>query len=302
MTRKETHRNISVVEEAEAMLARLDRMVTNLEHLTEMKHPPENTPLVAGVLPSGEIVISHSGGDMYETLRCNHAPDDWDALIIIAEAAATPSDGKTRDCVFGYGITRDGSERSMIRIGEEIKKADWGLSPTLGKLPDYSRRYLGLSTAPSEVGTCLFYVISWLHKIVDELQGWDPARGDEMMWGDAMRLLLVDRTALRRRWDDNTAEFAEPEEVVTEMESSCVGWERFRQAVAGARGMPKNLEKAVVSPLEAKWMDEGMFSRVLTEKMQKHAMDALTEIVEHERINPVCMAKIAALAKEAAER
>lgn len=228
----------------------LTRQETLSEIVAELVRPTnlDVLPLVVGI--SSLDLDDTNDVDLFikpeenleEALLCSEAPQDWEAMVILAEGLAREEDGSSMDVVTGYGLGRNGEEASVIMSVEGTKVSHM---QSHGKFPDLVRRCLGLETMPCMEQPIDMMVRQWLAAILVMSE----RTGGIDSWQEA---------ALCHAMCEKGDKTPSPKELAAAAQKMCArgSWEVIRRAVA--EGSIKNEE---ISAEMAGWMDEGIFAR-----------------------------------------
>ena len=164
-----------------------------------------------------------------------YAPDQWLAFGVALRGHARHLDlpgGAAIPVRISYLLDRNGSEVSVARAeGTEPLLVDLRGNPAaLGRVPDTCRRVLGIPTSPPDADPQLLWGLDWLDRVLASVVGRDL--GSRPLTWPEVRCLHRGRS------------------------SSNAPWSILRRECAAGQ-----LDIAGLSPCEAEWMDDGMFSR-----------------------------------------
>lgn len=199
------------------------------------------------------------GGHPLDELVGRTAPDDWEAIGVVAHGVAHRVDDDSGvppvPVVTTHLVGRDGSWATRCELPGRDPLAAAGTADdpdrVAGRLDDACRRVLALPTAPPDVGTDLLFALQWLDAIVDAAAS---ASRRVATWSAAAAL----HPAVSALLPDAGAEGLDPVALATKTHQLATwrDWPVLRRSCAAGTWSTPDLD-----PTTAAWLDDGAFSR-----------------------------------------
>lgn len=240
-----------------------EQLLADLGDAVEQRGSPIWVKVLEGLYESDLLCVSDD--DPAGLIGWTASPD-CEAVGVVATGRARPiADTENRDA-----IERDFARIRLCCVVGRSGEVGWTLegssgdrrveAPKEGRLLDAMMRCFGLPTPPPDVPAAELHGAAWLTAILEHaIQSAKP-----LTWSDVSRLhplaqLLGGELLVR---DDPSGADADDEiTALIRIAANAWSWPEIR-----AQAREGNLE-ALIDPLLAAWMDDGMFSRWLLEQI-----------------------------------
>ncbi len=230
-------------------LADLAALAIDLPELAEL---PMAVGVVGGDARALELALHPlSGPDPVQDLFGFVAPPTWSAFGLVATgrtraaAGCPPHPAADQAVLVGFLVSRRG-ETASLTWGSHL--LDPSGEPVVGRIPDACRRSLGLPTEAPQAPVIELWATLWLERVLtDVLAEPGPRTWDELAWSFPAFGVLSGATATS----------TSVESVVAAGDAAQVwSWADLRRLHAAG-----TVASFGVTPADAAWMDDGMFSR-----------------------------------------
>lgn len=226
----------------------------------------QQAPIAIGIEPDGNVEMAVPPADLDDPIGAlvgRDARPEWTAYGVVTSGRvhdladeagrvygrARPVERRAR---MGHFVDRAGATVSYLHLRGEQRRSDE--SPAIGRVDDVCRRALGLTTPPPTAPMDLFWAGRWLEDVLVTAS----RAADTPTWPEIARLHPATHPSARAVSRPPSGDLGPTALAAAARRLSAAWeWEDLRTLVAdgGARTVD------AVTPVEAAWMDAGMFSR-----------------------------------------
>lgn len=249
----------------ESFIVRQRRLTELVEELSSPDRP-DVLPLIVGVSDLEADTVSlhvpdEAPNDVVEALFGFVAPQEWDALIVVAHGVAYSESEKGDNITIGYGVGRKGEEVSVLRREADVMVSSL---PAEGRVLDCCHRAFALSTPPAQENIVELFISSWLSRIFRATGGDSTTDGEagaeEVRKSDDLESEILGWPLLVKLHPliEEEGGYLSPIDVGIQTRELCQkgSWGRLRRAVETG-----DMSHSSITSEQAGWMDDSMFAR-----------------------------------------
>ena len=249
----------------ESFIVRQRRLTELVEELSSPDRP-DVLPLIVGVSDLEADTVSlhvpdEAPNDVVEALFGFVAPQEWDALIVVAHGVAYSESEKGDNITIGYGVGRKGEEVSVLRRDADVMVSSL---PAEGRVLDCCHRAFALSTPPAQENIVELFISSWLCRIFRATGGDGTTDGEagaeEVRKSDDLESEILGWPLLVKLHPliEEEGGYLSPIDVGIQTRELCQkgSWGRLRRAVETG-----DMSHSSITSEQAGWMDDSMFAR-----------------------------------------